>query len=104
MKQMGCLWRASKSRLVKQIRDAQNQSDRMKLRPDNIPTAEWRKFVKLKTSQEFKVITFIYKWHVTLMCTNFLVRLLAIHTRKEGVSKFLTPVVAKGWLDWQRTW
>ncbi|CAA7040517.1 unnamed protein product [Microthlaspi erraticum] len=26
----------------------------MKLRPYNIPTAEWRKFVKLKTSQEFK--------------------------------------------------
>lgn len=56
MKQMGCLWRASKSRLVKQIRKAKNHADRMKLRPDNIPIPEWRKFVKQKTSMEFKVI------------------------------------------------
>ncbi|CAA7051756.1 unnamed protein product [Microthlaspi erraticum] len=54
MKQMGCLWRASKSRLVKQINKAKNHANRMKLRPDNIPTPEWRKFVKQKTSVEFK--------------------------------------------------
>lgn len=57
MKQMGCLWRASKSRLVNQIRKAQNHVERMKLRPDNLSMAEWRKFVKEKTSQEFQVIT-----------------------------------------------
>ncbi|CAA7054480.1 unnamed protein product [Microthlaspi erraticum] len=50
MKQMECLRRASKSRLVKQIRKAQNHAERMKLRPDNVPMAEWRKFVKQKTS------------------------------------------------------
>ncbi|CAA7049847.1 unnamed protein product [Microthlaspi erraticum] len=54
MKQMGCLWRASKSRLVKQIIKAKNHTERMKLKPDNIPTPEWRKFVKQKTSPEFK--------------------------------------------------
>lgn len=55
MKQMGCLWRASKSRLVNQIIKADNHAERMKLRPDNIPVAEWRKFVKEKTSKKFKV-------------------------------------------------
>ena len=55
MKQMGCLWRASKSRLVNQIIKADNHAERMKLRPNNIPVAEWRKFVKEKTTKEFKV-------------------------------------------------
>lgn len=55
MKQMGCLWRASKSRLVNQIIKADNNAERMNLRPDNVPVAEWRKFVKAKTSKEFKV-------------------------------------------------
>lgn len=57
MKQMGCIWRSSKSRLVSQITKAKNNAERMKLRPKNIPTAEWRKFVKQKTSEEFKVFT-----------------------------------------------
>ncbi|KAL0899656.1 hypothetical protein Bca101_083617 [Brassica carinata] len=54
MKQMGCLWRASKSRLVNQIIKADNHAERLKLRPDNVPLSEWRKFVKEKTSKEFK--------------------------------------------------
>ncbi|XP_018458668.2 uncharacterized protein LOC108829522 isoform X1 [Raphanus sativus] len=33
----------------------------MNLRPKNVPPVEWRKFVKLKTSQEFKVLSDSYK-------------------------------------------
>jgi len=35
--------------------------DRMSLRPPNITMAEWRKFVKEKTSNEFKVVSDSYK-------------------------------------------
>ena len=55
LKQMGGLWRSSKSRLVTQINQAENNQKRMNLRPKNVPPTEWRKFVKLKTSKEFKV-------------------------------------------------
>ena len=55
LKQMGGLWRSSKSRLVTQINAADNNQQRMNLRPKNVPPVEWRKFVKLKTSTEFKV-------------------------------------------------
>ncbi|XP_012850059.1 PREDICTED: uncharacterized protein LOC105969828 [Erythranthe guttata] len=62
LKSMGCIWRASKSRLVKQIRDANNEADRLKLQPRNIHTrAEWRKFIKEKTSPAFKTISERYK-------------------------------------------
>ena len=55
LKQMGSLWRSSKSRLVTQINEAENNQQRNLLSPKNVPPTEWRKFVKLKTSQEFKV-------------------------------------------------
>lgn len=58
LKQMGCLWRASKSRLVCQVREAETMKQRLNLRPNNVSTTEWRKFVKEKTSNAFKV--FIY--------------------------------------------
>ena len=58
LKQMGALWRSSKSRLVTQINEAENNQQRMNLRPKNVNPIEWRKFVKLKTSQEFKVYIF----------------------------------------------
>lgn len=54
---MGCIWRASKSRLVSQIQKAKNEEERLDLQPKNITSrAEWRKFVKEKTSPTFKVI------------------------------------------------
>lgn len=57
-KSMGCLWRASKSRLVHQIQNAKNEEERLKLQPKNIQSkAEWRKFVKEKTGPIFKVMT-----------------------------------------------
>ncbi|CAE6074033.1 unnamed protein product [Arabidopsis arenosa] len=61
LKQMGCLWRSWKSRLVTRIREAKTNQQRMNLRPKNVSPFEWRKFVKLKTSKEFKVVSDSYK-------------------------------------------
>ena len=53
---MGELWRASKSRLVTKLRDASNNEERLKLKPDNIKSnVEWKTFVREKTSVEFTV-------------------------------------------------
>ncbi|PON52070.1 hypothetical protein PanWU01x14_211850 [Parasponia andersonii] len=55
-KTMGALWRASKSRLVKDIKEAKNDEERMKLKPDNIKSIiEWKAFVREKTSIVFQV-------------------------------------------------
>lgn len=54
-KQMGCIWRASKSRLVTQVRSA-SRTAIPTLKPSNIQSmAEWMKWVKSKTTEEFKV-------------------------------------------------
>ncbi|XP_058191056.1 uncharacterized protein LOC131308221 isoform X2 [Rhododendron vialii] len=54
-KQMGGLWRASKSRLVSDVKNATNEEERLQLQPDNIKLVhDWKDFVKEKTSQEFK--------------------------------------------------
>lgn len=55
LKHMGGLWRSSKSPLVTQINVADNNQQRMNLRPKNVSPIEWHKFFKLKTSNEFKV-------------------------------------------------
>ncbi|KAF7154595.1 hypothetical protein RHSIM_Rhsim01G0043800 [Rhododendron simsii] len=48
-------WRASKSILVKKIRNASNKEERLKLQPDNVKSLhDWKDFVKEKTSKEFK--------------------------------------------------
>ncbi|RID62760.1 hypothetical protein BRARA_E01808 [Brassica rapa] len=54
-KKMGCLWRASKSRLVTTIRNAPTMKARMKLRPKNVTPTEWCKFIREKPSSAFKV-------------------------------------------------
>ncbi|XP_062106702.1 uncharacterized protein LOC133818035 isoform X2 [Humulus lupulus] len=47
------LWRASKSRLVKDIISAKTESERQALKPDCIKSdVEWRAFIKQKTSKE----------------------------------------------------
>ncbi|KAG7567797.1 Transposon En/Spm-like [Arabidopsis thaliana x Arabidopsis arenosa] len=61
LKQMGCLWRSWKSSLVTRIKEAKTNQQRMNLRPKNVSPFEWRKFVKLKTSKEFKVVSDSYK-------------------------------------------
>ncbi|KAG7589117.1 Isoprenoid synthase domain superfamily [Arabidopsis suecica] len=61
LKQMGCLWRSWKSRLVTKVRQADTNQQRMKLRPKNVSPFEWRKLVKIKTSKEFKVVSDSYK-------------------------------------------
>ncbi|KAK1581908.1 hypothetical protein Q3G72_010112 [Acer saccharum] len=54
-KEMGELWRASKSRIVSKLRKAPNEEERVKLRPGNIKTtSDWKEFLKLKNSAAFK--------------------------------------------------
>jgi len=53
---MGAIWRASKSRLVNQVKKAKNEEERLKLKPDNIKSVvEWKAFVREKTSPAFQV-------------------------------------------------
>lgn len=40
---------------MKEILEAENTQQRMNLRPTNVSPFEWRRFVKKKTSPEFKV-------------------------------------------------
>ena len=55
--QMGCIFRSSKARLVKQIVEAKSKEGRLQMKPDNIRSLkEWNDFVNLKTSSNFKVI------------------------------------------------
>ncbi|KAK0599675.1 hypothetical protein LWI29_007508 [Acer saccharum] len=55
-KEMGELWRASKSRIVSKLRKAPNEEERVKLRPGNIKTtSDWKEFLKLKNSADFKL-------------------------------------------------
>ncbi|KAK1559292.1 hypothetical protein Q3G72_012891 [Acer saccharum] len=54
-KEMGELWRASKSRIVSKLRKAPNEEEMVKLRPGNIKTtSDWKEFLKLKNSADFK--------------------------------------------------
>ena len=53
--QMGCIFRTSKARLVRKIAVARNEEERNQLKPDNLSMNEWKKFVKSKTTPEFKV-------------------------------------------------
>ncbi|KAF7140038.1 hypothetical protein RHSIM_Rhsim06G0121300 [Rhododendron simsii] len=49
-------WRASKLTLVRKVRNALNEEERLKLQPDNIKSLQdWKDFVKEKTSEQFKV-------------------------------------------------
>ncbi|XP_058219858.1 uncharacterized protein LOC131330327 [Rhododendron vialii] len=49
-------WRASKSTLVRKVRNASNEEERLKLQLDNIKSLQdWKDFVKEKTSEQFKV-------------------------------------------------
>ena len=56
--QMGCIFRGSKARLVRKIADAKNKEERNQMKPDNLSMNEWKKFVKSKTTPEFKVKSF----------------------------------------------
>ena len=53
---MAELWRSEKSRLVTEIINAKNESERLALKPDCIKSdVEWRSFVAQKTSKEHLV-------------------------------------------------
>ena len=54
---MGRLWRAGKSRMVKQIRNAPTKEALLQLMPDNLQSVDdWMDFVKEKTSANFMVM------------------------------------------------
>ncbi|KAM6577661.1 hypothetical protein CsatB_029498 [Cannabis sativa] len=54
---MASLWRSGKSRLVKELNDAKNESERLAMKRDCIKSdAEWRSFVTQKTSKEHMAI------------------------------------------------
>ena len=56
-KEMGELFRASKSRFVSKIIKAPNEQERQALQPDNIKSSkDWKELVKEKTSPAFQVI------------------------------------------------
>lgn len=55
-RQMGCLWRSGKSRLVGAIRDAKSSTERVELKPSNITSVHaWNAWVKSRTSKAFQV-------------------------------------------------
>ncbi|CAN6856895.1 unnamed protein product [Brassica oleracea var. botrytis] len=54
--QMGCLWRASRYRLVSQLRAAKSNAVRLNLKPSNIRSiATWNTWVKNMTSPSFQI-------------------------------------------------
>ncbi|KAL5550896.1 hypothetical protein UlMin_001072 [Ulmus minor] len=62
MKEMAELWRCSKSRLVRKLNSLSNEEQRMQLKPDNIRSeAEWRSFVREKTSKKFQDVSSRFK-------------------------------------------
>lgn len=66
-KQMGCIWRSSKSKLLGLVRDAKSSTERIKLKPSNIPSIPvWNSWIKSRTSTAFKVtlVTIFFVIHV----------------------------------------
>ena len=56
-KQMGCLWRASKSRLSSKVRATKNKAQLQIIKPSNIQSATaWNNWVKGRCTTAFKVI------------------------------------------------
>lgn len=90
---MGNLWRSSKSRLVNKIREAPNEEERLKLRPKNIKSeADWKAFVREKTSAEFKVhksvILFYYKCRVTIVKIRVHGEFLTCRALYQNINKY----------------
>ncbi|KAF8115511.1 hypothetical protein N665_0026s0054 [Sinapis alba] len=57
-KQMGCLWRASKSRLSSLVRATKNKAQLQKIKPSNIQSATaWNNWVKGRCTTAFQVIS-----------------------------------------------
>ncbi|XP_024005008.1 uncharacterized protein LOC112082141 [Eutrema salsugineum] len=55
-RQMGCVWRASKSRVVSKLRSTKSMDTIRKLKPNNIHNdAAWINWVKSRTGHSFKV-------------------------------------------------
>ncbi|CAA7027682.1 unnamed protein product [Microthlaspi erraticum] len=61
-RQMGCMFRASKSRLVRELLATKSHAERLQLKPSNIHSIpKWINWVKSRTSKEFKVVSDNYR-------------------------------------------
>ena len=57
MKQMGSLWRSSKSRLLSKVRATKSKTERLELKATNIQSVTaWNNWVKKKTNVDFEVV------------------------------------------------
>lgn len=55
-KQMGCVWRASKSKLTAKVRAVKSKAQLLKLKPSNIESVSaWNAWVKNRNTSAFKV-------------------------------------------------
>ena len=53
---MRCIFRTSKCNFVKHLKNAKSKEEKLQLKPDCIKSMkEWKRFVKSKTSADFKV-------------------------------------------------
>ena len=89
--QMGCIWRASKSRFVRQILEAKNMEERIKLKPGNVENMkDWRDFLRKKTDSKFKVnkyqIQLYYVIIIIIQC------IMPFHLRHKVINSKLLEV------------
>ena len=58
-KQMGCVWRSSKSKLTTKVRAVKSKTDLLSLKPSNIQSVTpWNAWVKNRKTTAFKVVYF----------------------------------------------
>jgi len=56
-KQMGCVWRSSKSKLTTKVRVVKSKADLLSLKPSNIQSVTaWNSWVKNRKTTAFKVV------------------------------------------------
>jgi len=68
---MGCIWRFAKPKLLTQVRDGKSSTERMKLKPSNIPSIPvWNSWIKSWTSTTLKVklFQFFHCVYLLLVC------------------------------------
>ncbi|CAE6074587.1 unnamed protein product [Arabidopsis arenosa] len=85
-----------------EARGADNMKDRMSLRPPNITEPEWRKFVKEKTSNAFKVISDSMKTKRKMQIPHCCGREGMVRLREELIQKSSDPsqvTRAKVWIE-----
>ncbi|KAF9596813.1 hypothetical protein IFM89_013599 [Coptis chinensis] len=62
MRELGYLWRSSKSRFSRIIASCANEEERMEKRPKNIKLEWWKSFVRKRLSKEFQLLMVSQIW------------------------------------------